>query len=486
MSEDAPLPDEKPEHVATPEGEPQPVLESAGRVVWELAWPAVALNSLQVVNTLLDSGFVGHLEGSSLTAYGGMTPVLFLMFSFAMSLGTAATALVSRAYGGEQFDESRTAARQSLSMSVALGVLLAVVCWFAAPAFARALLPAEAGEAMARMASFLRIYAAGLPAIFVIQALAGSLRGVGDTRSPMMISGLQIGVHILLNFILIFPPRQFLGATIPGAGMGLDGAATALTASAWLAAIGYVFFASRTRIGRQWDLRLPLPGWAWRIIRIAAPAAMMSVLRVGSLTVFMLVLKQVPDGSDAIAGLRAGFAIESIMFMPSFGLSMAAAALVGQSLGMKRPDRAERLAWVAGHHAALVTVAACLPICLGAEWISNLMLAGKPAVVEQSTLLIRYLCLTEVFFAYAMVLIGAMQGAGDTKRPMWITVVSLWLLRVPMAFLFALPPEKLQLLGLGLALGAPGAWIAMSASQAIQGMLSMWLFKQGKWKEAKV
>ncbi len=461
------------------------VPERTARVVWALAWPAVALNSLQVVNSLLDSGFVGHLDKSSLVAYGGMTPVLFLMFSLAMSLATAATALVSRAYGAEDVAQYKMASRQSLAMSLFGGAAFASICWLLAPAFARGLLPREAAESIPKMAEFFRIYAFGLPAIFIIQALAGSLRGVGDTKSPMVISGMQICAHIVLNFILIFPPKQFFGMTLPGANMGLAGAATALAASAWMSAIIYVVYASRTRIGKQWDVALPKPEWIMRIIRIAVPAAVMSVLRVGSLTVFQLVLTQVPNGETAIAALRTGFAIEAIMFMPSFGLSMAASALVGQSLGMKQPDRAERLTWVAAHHAALVTFSLSLPIFIGAEGIATLMLGSKQEIVAEAAKFIRYLCITEIFFAYAMVMIGAMQGAGDTKRPLWLTIISLWMLRVPLAYLMALNASH-TVLGIGLGMGATGAWIAMSATQGLQGILSLYFFKKGAWKTVKV
>ncbi len=471
-----------PPEIATP---PVAPIERAHRVVWALAWPAVALNSLQVVNSLLDGGFVGHLDQASLVAYGGMTPVLFLMFSFAMSLATAATALVSRAYGAGDPAEYKMATRQSLSLSIVGGFLLSGICWVLAPWFASQLLPETATASVPLMAQFFQIYALGLPAIFVIQALAGSLRGVGDTRSPMVISGLQILLHIALNIVLIFPSRTWGGMMIPGAGMGLAGAATALTASAWVSAIIYLSFAGKTRLGRQWDLGLPRPSWVTRVIRIAMPAAIMSVLRVGSLTAFQLVLTKVPDGESAIAALRCAFAIESMMFMPSFGLSMAASALVGQSLGMGKPDRAERLAWTAGHHAGFVTLVLALPIFIWAEAIAGTMLGDKQAVIEQAASLIRWLCVTEVMFAYAMVMVGAMQGAGDTKRPMWLTIICMWMLRVPMAYVMALP-SSVAIFGLGLGMGAVGAWIAMSVTQAIQGVLSIVYFKQGHWKQVKV
>lgn len=477
--------------------------EHPWRVVWALAWPAVALNSLQVVNALLDTFFVGHLSTASLTAYGGMTPILFLMFSFAMAIGTAATALVSRAFGANEVGEYRQAARQSVSLSLLGGLLFTVICLVVAGPASAALLPEENKEAAKLMADFVRIYAAGLPAIFLIQCLAGALRGAGDTKSPMMISGLQILMHIALNMLLINKgreygilnpaqlfvedqPRFIFTFFLPGANMGLLGAATALSGSAWIAAVIYLGYSGKTELGAQYRVEIPKPDWVRRIVRIAVPATVMSLLRVGSLTAFQLALKYVPNGSSAIAAMRPSFNIESIMFMPAFGLSMAAAALVGQSLGAKRPDRAEKLAWTAAHMGALLTITLCGPIFIAAPWIGQQLLGDKPEVVAASTSLLRNLCATEVFFAYAMVLIGAMQGAGDTKRPLWLTIANLWGVRVPLAYFLALAPGVVDFVPYGLGWGAVGAWVAMSVSQATQGITTILVFKRGTWKFSRV
>jgi putative MATE family efflux protein len=447
-------------------------------VVWALAWPAVALNSLQVLNSLLDVFFVSHLPKAALAAQGGSTTMIFLMFSLAMALGTASTALVSRAYGAGKVEEFRTACRKCLSLAILAGfVFMAISMALANPA-ARLFLPAEDAEAIRLMTLYFSAFSAGLPALYLIQTLAGALRGIGDTKSPMVISGIQILLHIGFNYLLIFPPREVPGGiTIPGFGLGLLGAGIAMALSAWLSAIAYVAFSGRTPLGEAWRITVPELQWVVRILRIALPAALMAVLRVGSLAVFVLVLSRVPNGSDAIGAMRVGFAIESIMFMPAFGLSIAASALVGQSLGMGKPDRAERLGWVASHQAALVILALVVPIFIFAPMIAEgLMGADKPEMVAQAINLIRWLCVTEIGFAYAMVTIGAMQGAGDTVRPMWITIIALWGLRVPLAWLLALP----------LGMGATGAWISMSLTQAIQGALAVWMFKQGKWKEREV
>lgn len=464
--------------------------ENPSRVVWALAWPAVALNSLQVVNTLLDRGFIGHLHTSALTAHGGSMNVMFLMFSVAMAIATAATALVSRSYGAEDFAQMRKAAQESLSVSVYLGLAIALASVVISPWAADALMPPNAVEARKEMSAFLLVYSAGLPGIFVIQALAGSLRGIGDTRSPMVISGVQILLHIVLNFLLIFPAHRIGGITIPGGDFGLTGAAMALSGSATASAIAYVIYVRKTPLGALAPFRLPDRDWIMRILRIAVPAAVMATLRVLSLTAFTLVLKRVSNAEAAIAAMGIGFAIESIMFMPAFGLSAAASALVGQSLGMRRPERAEKLAWVSSYYGMAVTFSLALPIYVAAPSIASTLVEGKVAIAQEASTLLRYLCMTEFLFGLSMVLVGAMQGAGDTKRPLWISIISLWGLRVPLALFLALPKGfalgGFLTLPFALGLGANGAWIAMAATQGIQGIISFIAFRQGAWKTQKV
>jgi putative MATE family efflux protein len=465
------------------------VAENPSRVVWILAWPAVALNSLQVINTLLDRGFIGHLHAAALTAHGGATNVMFLMFSLAVAVATGATALVSRAFGADEPSEVRQAAQQALGVAVFGGLVITAITAAISGATAGWILPAHAVEARGEMSRFLACYACGLPAIFVIQVLAGSLRGIGDTRSPMVISGIQILLHITLNFLLVFPTRHIGSVTVPGAGLGLTGAACALAASATLSAIAYVVYVRHTPLGRLSLVRAPKPAWVARVLRIAIPAAVMATLRVLSLTAFTLVLKQAPDAETAIAAMSVAFAIESMMFMPAFGLAAAAGALVGQSLGMGKPARAERLGWTASWYGALVTALLAAPIFVCAPGIVSVLVGGKVEIAREASTLLRYLCVTETLFGFAMVLMGALQGAGDTVRPLWISIFSLWGLRVPLAVLTL--PAGFALGGFvplrfALGLGSNGAWIAMALTQGIQGIFAFFAFRHGGWKTKKV
>ncbi|HLK14108.1 MAG TPA: MATE family efflux transporter [Fimbriimonadaceae bacterium] len=465
--------------------DPEP-REHAGRVLWALAWPAVALNSLQVLNTLLDRFFIGHLPEAAITAHGASTSVMFLLFTLAISVATGTTAVVSRAFGAGNSAEFRRASREGLSLAFACGLLVAAVAVLTARACSSALLPANDHAAQALMARFLTVYASALPPIFIIQVLAGSLRGIGDTRSSMVISGLQIFLHMALNCVLVFP---HLGP-IPGAGLGMPGAALALSISAWVSAVVYVVYTRQTPLQSAWVWRLPHREWAVRILKIAAPQALMALLRISSLGAFQVALKFVPNGSTAIGAMSIAFAIESIMIMPSFGLAAAAGALVGQSLGMRRPDRAERLGWTAGAHGALVTALLAIPVFFFAGPMASMLLGDKREMIATTVQLLRLLVFTEVGFAYAMILFGAMQGAGDTARPTWISLVALWGVRVPLAYILALHPHQplLSLAGhslgipIGLGLGALGAWISMAITQGIQGVMALFVYRQGSWK----
>ncbi|MEX2242324.1 MAG: MATE family efflux transporter [Fimbriimonadaceae bacterium] len=474
--------------VTGPEERPQVAPESSLRTVWTLAWPAVALNSLQTLNFLLDNFFLSYVGPEALNAAGASTSFIFLLFSVSMALGMAATAIVSRAYGAGTHDESVVANEKCLSLSLWVGLGLAVLAFPGALGAARLLVSADSPEVRSLFVMYASIFALSLPAVFIVQSLAGSLRGIGDTRSPMVMSGLQIALHIGLNCVLVLPTRDVGPFTIPGAGMGLMGAAISMAVSSWVAALLYVVWSARTPLETRLVFKMPELAWAKRILRIAVPASMMSIVRVTSLAAFTIVLKNLADSMHAQGALRPGFSIESFAFMPAFGLSVAAAALVGQSLGMKDPDRAERLGWTAAHQAGIVSAVVSVLLFIFAEPLARMVLPGDPQTAAVAASFTRYIAATEVFFAYAMVLIGAMQGAGDTRRPMWLSVATLWGVRVPLAAVLALP--GISVFGLltvpGVDMGADGAWLSMAATQLIQGVAAMWLFKRGDWKLTEV
>ena len=283
---------------ALPQAEERPLAppESSLQTVWKLAWPAVALNSLQTLNGLLDNFFLSYVGAEALNAVGASTSYVFLLFSVSMALGTAATAIVSRAFGAGTHDECIVANAKCVSLSIWVGIGLAAVAFPGAIGASMLLVNGDHPHVRSLFVTYSAIFAIALPAIFVIQSLAGSLRGIGDTKSPMVISGLQILLHISLNCVLVLPTRTVNGVTIPGAGMGLAGAATAMAVSSWASALVYIAWSKRTPLETKLDLRLPDLAWARRILRVAVPASMMSIVRVTSLATFTIVLNAAGEG----------------------------------------------------------------------------------------------------------------------------------------------------------------------------------------------
>lgn len=462
-----------PEEQATP-GQ----VENYAKIVFQLAWPAIVLNVLQTINSLLDAKFVGGLGKEALSASGASLNITFFLVSLAMALGSGTTALVARFYGSDEPNNMIRASRQATSLGLVLGIVLTAIAWVAVPKIA----PVFVGHDQKVLSELLRfVYPllVGIPAVFIFNTVASSLRAIGDTRRPMYVSGVQIVIHIILNYLLMYPPHQvhIFGNSInlPGANLGIAGAGWAFSISAWFAVFAYFPVAGKTILGQVWKLQFLSLKWCIRILNIAGPAAIQSVIRVLSLTVFTAVLKYTPEGTDALGALRVGFSMEAIAFMPAFGYMIAASSLVGQSLGMKKPDRAERLTWAATNQGVLIMAVMSVIFLIFAPQIAGVFVddPGQRLIAEHY---LRIIAVTEPLFGYAMILTGAFQGAGDTLRPLWITIFSLWVIRAPLAWFVVL----------GLGGDSSSAWWVLSLSQGVNGLLMIWLFRQGKWKDKQV
>jgi putative MATE family efflux protein len=215
--------------------------------------------------------------------------------------------------------------------------------------------------------------------------------------------------------------------------------------------------------------------WAKRIVNIGAPASLQALLRISSMLGYTRILAATAEGTAALAALPIGLTAESIAFMPGLGYSMAATALVGQSLGAKRTDVASRYAWMATAQACVIMTIMGIVFYVFAypfaRWFTR-----DALVIEVAAGYLRINAYSEPFLALAMVLSGAFQGAGDTRTPTWITFVSMWLVRLPLAYLLALTLGYQTL----------GAWWAMAASVMLSGVLTAVLFRRGNWKRIKV
>lgn len=437
------------------------------RSVWKLAWPSVLTMVLQTLNSFIDRFFVGHLGTDALAAVGIGGQVLSVLFAVGMSISAGTTALVSRAKGADDTDEARNAANQSLWIAVIASVVCVAVAWpLRRVAVGLLHVDPSATELCVR---YLSLTLLGIPALFLMLILSAVLRGLNDTVMPLRV---MIGVdliHIGGDYLLIFGhfglPR-----------LGLPGGAIALISSQVVGAALYFWFVQKSRVrGFVTCLKRPDLGWVKRIMSVGGPAAAQNVSQVLSAMVFTGVLAHSPEGTSAVTALTIGQTSEGIATMPGFGFATAAETLSGQNLGAENPDQAERSGWASWQQGAALMALMGAVFFVFAKPFAHIF-THDPHVVPLTVAYLRIAALSEPFLALGLILSGALNGAGDTKAPAWAGILTLWGFRLPLAWLLIFH----------LHLGATGAWWAMTVTTVLDGLIVLWLFKQGKWKKTKV
>lgn len=461
--------------------EPLPIVEAADveahpgslhRAVWTLAWPSVVTMLMQTVNGLMDTFFVGHLPDSqdALAATGVGGQFVFLLISLAMGVSVGTTALVARFAGAADRRSAAHAAGQSVSLALVMGAVFCVLAYSTRDLVIGLMLGDERGPA--RLCSqFLSAALLATVPLFVTNVLIAVFRGLGNTRTPLLVQCAVIATHISFNALLIYGLAGFPR-------MGVRGAGTAFALSLFVGAALYT--AALLRLTPLADaltrkhLALRME-WVVRILRIGIPASIQAVVRNLASMSFASLLARSVDGAAGVAALQIGMRAEAIAFMPGFGYSVAAAALVGQSLGARSPRRAEASGWAALLQAiALMTFMACVFYTFAMPLAR--LFTSDTTVQRLAADYLRVNAYCEPFVAMGMVLTGALQGAGDTMRPTYITFGTMWIMRLPLAWWLMFACH----------LNSHGAWISMTVSTITGGLLTLALFKSGKWKRIKV
>jgi putative MATE family efflux protein len=442
--------------------------------VWELAWPSVLTMLLQTVNSLMDMFFVGHLPNGrqALAATGTGGSIVFLLVSVAMGVTVGTTALVARFTGAGDDENVLEATGQSVALGAILGVGLGILAFVARAPIVNAVLDVVQNPGAASMCiTYLQIALIAMPALFVMNVFHSAYRGSGDTRTPLLVTLATIGTHITFNYLLIYGHLGFPR-------MGVAGAATAFAISLFMG-VGIFLALLPFRPALRGCLRpaylRPRTHWAWRILRIGAPAAVQAVIRTLAMMSFSGMLARTLERDASVAALQIGVRSESIAFMPGFGYSVAASALVGQNLGAKDPSRAERCALAATLQGiGIMALMAALFYACARQFASAF--TSDPTVCRLGADYLRVNAICEPFLGLGMVLTGALQGAGDTLRPTYITMVNMWLVRLPLAYT----------LMFSLNMQTHGAWLSMAVTTIIGGLWTLALFRTGKWKRVKV
>jgi putative MATE family efflux protein len=438
---------------------------SLGRAIVLLAVPMVLEMLMQSVFELADIFFVGRLGADAVAAVGLTASFLILIFAVGMGLSMAASAMVARRMG----EKNPEAASVTAVQAIALAVLLSVPIGLAGAAFAPDLLRlmGATDEVVAAGATYCAILLGTNITILLLFLINAIFRGAGDAVLAMRALGLANALNIVLDPLLIFGIGPFPE-------LGVTGAAVA-TAIGRSVGVGYQLYALTNGRGRlhvhRRSLRINREVMK-RMLRISGPGVVQFL--VGSASWIVIIRLVAGFGSEAVAGYTIGVRVIIFALLPSWGMGNAAATLVGQNLGARQPDRAERAVWITslGNSAFLTLVAVAL-LLLGVPIMG--IFATEAGVVAVGSEFLHIIAYSYPFFAVGMVAVQAFNGAGDTVTPTWINIFCYWLFQIPLAYALAHP----------LGLGVTGIFAAIAIAQVVFASVGAALFRRGWWK-AKV
>jgi len=433
-----------------------------GRALGLLAIPMMLEMAMESIFAVVDIAFVSRLGTDAIAAVGITEALIAVLYGLAIGLGVGLTAMVSRRIGAGD----PVAAAAISGQAIWVGALLSVVVGLVGVAYARDLLEIMgASKAVVDQGvGFTAVILGGSISIIYLFLLNAAFRGAGDATVALRSLWLANGINIVLDPCLIFG----LG---PFPEMGVTGAAVATTVGRGAGVLYQLCYLmnGRGRIKfqvRHLQFRLAL---AFHMVRISlgsigqfliATASWIGVMRIVSIY-----------GGSAIAAYTIALRMMEFVFLPAWGLGNAAATLVGQNLGANRPDRAEKSAWQAARYNAAFMCLTGVFLLIFAEFVTGLF-SREPDVLRWGTSCLQILSIGFPMYAVGMVVVQALNGAGDTTTPAVLNLICFWVVQIPLAFWLAT----------GTPLGPNGAFTAIVISESLLTVLAAVTFRKGAWK----
>lgn len=442
---------------------------SIRRAVFLLAIPMVIEMGMESVFAIVDLYFVGQLPDSqhNIQTVGLTESVLSLVYAMAIGVSMAATAMVARRVGEKDKKGAAHAAMQSLLVGIGIAVAVSVIGLMLAPDILR-WMGAEP-ETVRIGTPYTRLMMGTSLVITLLFLINGIFRGAGDASMAMKSLMIANIANILLCPILI------LGwGPIPG--MGLFGAALATTIGRGIGVCYQLYYLFRGNSIVNLRLAKWLPDWTVirSLFKIAAPGTAQFII--GSCSwIFLAKLVAETGHSEASAGYQTAIRIMVFFILPAWGMSNAAATLVGQNLGAQKPDRAVRSVYATARYNAIFMGVVMLVFFVAAEWVVGFF-THEPEVKRIGTQALQIMSAGFVFYGIGMVMANAFNGAGDTKTPTRINLVGFWFFQIPLAYLLSKP----------LGLGPVGVFIAIPVAETAITIAAWILFLKGRWKDVVI
>lgn len=435
--------------------------------IMALAIPAMIENIIQVFIGTVDTYFVGKLGTEAIAGVGITNLIMNIYISFFLALGVGTTAIVSRNIGADNVENANNTVRQSIIMALGIGTIFGIINLI----FSKHILLFLGAEERVIEYALPYFFSVAVPAVFLclMMVLSSSLRGAGDTKTPMKIAIISNIINIVLDYILIFGIFNFKGLGILGAGI-------ATTVSRIIGVIILLIKINDKKskiyinIFKKWRIEKEI---LQSIAKIGLPAGIEKlIMRLGQLVYGGLIIK---IGTEAYAAHNIAGIIESYSYLPGMGFGVAAATLVGQNLGARKANEAQKYGLMSYLLATGFMVAVGIIFYIFAPFLADLF-SEDLVVIDLVVKVLRIIALVQPFLCITLVITSALQGAGDTKFPMYSTFIGIWGVRV----------LGVYFLGLKLKWGLVGVWLAVSLDIIIRGIILMIRFLKGKWKKIEV
>lgn len=439
---------------------------SLKRAIFLLAVPMILELMMETTFAVADIFFVGKLGASAVATVGLTETYLFLFYSIAMGLSVAVTATVARRIG----EKNKEDAAKSAVQAIAIGIIASIPFLIAGIFFSKELLALMGGDpwVIEEGYKYTQWMLGGNVVIMLLFVINAIFRGAGDAAVAMWVLGIANIINIILDPILIFG-----WGPIPA--MGIEGAAIATNIGRGIGVLMQLWLLFKG--GKQ--IRLSI-AQLYLDTKIMLNILKTSLGGIGqmiiSMTSWIFLMRILADiGSEAIAGTTITIRIMMFAMMPAWGLSNAAATLVGQNLGVGNPDRAEATIWKVGTYNMFYLVIISLLFFFFNEELVGIFTNDK-AVIAIGAEWLQILSYSFFVYGWWMVSVQAFNGAGDTKTPTKINLVFFWLIQIPLSYFLAIHLGWEQ----------SGVFWGVFVSETSVGIFTLWLFKKGKWKTVKV
>lgn len=439
---------------------------SIRKAIFMLSIPMILEMLMESIFAIVDIAYVSQVSVNAVATIGLTESVITLIYALAIGLSMAATAVVARRIGEKDVQGARVAAVQAIGLGILISILLGIVGLL----YAEEILALMGGEPdlIAEGSGYTRFLIGGNITIMLLFLINAIFRGAGDASIAMWALVLSNGLNIILDPIFIFgwgpvPEYGVMGAAIAtNIGRG----------SAVIFQLGILFFGwSKIKLALK-DLVVNVKVMV-NLIKVSLGGIAQFLIGTSSWVFLMRIMSEF--GSEVLAGYTIAIRVIMFTLMPAWGMSNAAATLVGQNLGAQQPERAEISVWKTGKYNAYFMGLVSLIYLLFAKTIISLF-NDTPSVVESGSRCLQIIAVGYVFYAYGMVVSQAFNGAGDTKTPTKINFFSFWMFQLPIAYIAALVLDW----------GATGVFVAITAAEMLLAVMAIVWFKKGNWKKVQV